>query len=138
MHRMVFLFLLSLQGMAWAEPAALNPATLDAASHATRAGLYRITLHPPVPIHLNQYQTWGVYVEDAAGLVVDNARVELSADMPAHGHGLLASPQVSAGSAPGRYRVEGLRFHMPGHWEIKVQVSRAGKHDELVLPIELE
>lgn len=138
MHRMVFLFLLSLQGMAWAEPAALNPATLDAASHATRAGLYRITLHPPAPIHLNQYQTWGVYVEDAAGLVVDKARVELSADMPAHGHGLLASPQVSAGSAPGRYRVEGLRFHMPGHWEIKVQVNRAGKRDELVLPIELE
>lgn len=46
------------------------------------------------------------------------------ARMPAHGHGLNYRPHVTA-AGPGRYRVEGILFHMPGAWQLVFDL-RAG------------
>lgn len=46
------------------------------------------------------------------------------ARMPAHGHGLNYRPRITA-AGPGRYRVEGILFHMPGPWQFVFDV-RAG------------
>ncbi|HXM80531.1 MAG TPA: cytochrome c peroxidase [Burkholderiales bacterium] len=43
--------------------------------------------------------------------------LKLEATMPEHGHGMNYAPQVKQ-LAPGRWRAEGLMFHMPGKWEI--------------------
>jgi hypothetical protein len=54
--------------------------------------------------------------------------VAVDAQMPEHKHGMNYRPTiVSLGD--GRYRVEGMVFHMPGRWEITIDV-RAGEETE--------
>jgi len=43
--------------------------------------------------------------------------LRFTARMPEHGHGQNYAPQVSQ-VAPGRFSIEGVRFHMPGYWEV--------------------
>jgi hypothetical protein len=45
------------------------------------------------------------------------AELRIDATMPEHKHGMNYRPSVKA-LAPGRYRAEGLMFHMPGRWEL--------------------
>lgn len=45
------------------------------------------------------------------------AEVRVDASMPEHRHGMNYTPSVTT-SGPGRYRAEGLMFHMPGRWEL--------------------
>jgi hypothetical protein len=60
-----------------------------------------------------------VAVEVAAcdGLVLEG----FDARMPVHGHGLNYRPRITA-AGPGRYRVEGILFHMPGPWQFVFDV----------------
>lgn len=53
-------------------------------------------------------------------------RVEVDARMPAHFHGMNRSPKLSR-QPDGSYLAEGMLFHMPGHWELYVDVSQAGR-----------
>jgi len=50
-------------------------------------------------------------------------RVTVSAEMPAHGHGMDYAPSVRA-VGPGRYLAEGLLLHMPGLWRFAVDLHR--------------
>lgn len=54
--------------------------------------------------------------------------VAVDARMAEHKHGMNYKPTiVSAGN--GRYRAEGMVFHMPGRWELAIDV-RAGEESE--------
>jgi hypothetical protein len=46
----------------------------------------------------------------------------VDAEMPAHKHGMNYRPSLVA-VAPGRYRAEGLMFHMPGLWEMRLDTA---------------
>jgi hypothetical protein len=113
-------------------------ALAEGESRLTNTGVYRVYFYPPPVVAINRYQVWGIYIEDAAGNALNGIKLEVDADMPAHGHGLLTQPKVKPGNAPGRYRVEGLRFHMPGYWEIRLHVNDRGNRDGLIFPVELE
>ena len=70
-----------------------------------------------------------------ASLKVDELRVD--AQMPEHRHGMNYKASVTAATTPGRYRAEGLMFHMPGKWEFLFDVRNAGgveriRHDYLL------
>ena len=52
----------------------------------------------------------------------------VDAVMPEHKHPMNYRPTIVAG-ADGRYRVDGLVFHMPGRWELSIDV-RAGEESE--------
>jgi hypothetical protein len=54
--------------------------------------------------------------------------VAVDAQMPEHRHGMNYRPTIVAG-VDGRYRVDGLVFHMPGRWELSIDV-RAGEESE--------
>lgn len=54
--------------------------------------------------------------------------VAVEAQMPEHKHSMNYKPTIIA-SSDGRYRVEGLVFHMPGRWELSFDV-RAGEETE--------
>ena len=54
--------------------------------------------------------------------------VELEATMPEHKHGMNYKPTIVAGK-DGRYRADGLLFHMPGRWELNFDV-RSGEEIE--------
>lgn len=57
--------------------------------------------------------------------------------MPRHGHGLPTSPQVTADLGGGRYRVEGVKFHMFGWWEFKFAITAAAGQDSVTFNLDL-
>lgn len=50
--------------------------------------------------------------------------LSFDAVMPAHGHGLNYRPELTE-TEPGRWRVEGLLFHMAGRWEFRLRTVEA-------------
>lgn len=58
----------------------------------------------------------------ASGIAVD-------ARMPSHGHGMNYKAGIKA-IGEGRYRAEGLLFHMPGNWELTFDVRSDGERAE--------
>ena len=58
-----------------------------------------------------------------AGARIEEVRVD--GHMPEHRHGMNYKASVKAQGEPGRYRAEGLMFHMPGNWEFLFDVRDA-------------
>ena len=56
--------------------------------------------------------------------------VSVDAHMPEHRHGMNYKASVKP-AAGGRYRVDGLMFHMPGRWEIIFELRAAGRTDRV-------
>ena len=66
----------------------------------------------------------------------DATLVRVDATMPEHRHGMNYRPSVKR-LADGRWRAEGLMFHMPGRWELRLDVQSAGRTEQLLDPIVL-
>lgn len=56
--------------------------------------------------------------------------VGVDATMPAHKHGMNYAARI-VGGADGRYRVEGMLFHMPGDWELVFDVRSDGETERM-------
>jgi hypothetical protein len=80
-------------------------------------------------IRINRIHNWELTIKDANGQPVNNAKVTVVGDMPEHGHGLPTQPEISGVGADGLYRVDGMKFTMPGWWGITVSVMADGVHD---------
>ena len=66
------------------------------------------------------------------------ARVlRVDADMPEHRHGMNYRASVSA-AGDGRYLAEGLLLHMPGRWQLLIDVERDGRAERLATDLVLE
>lgn len=101
------------------------PDDFDAATElATENGSYMVSYTTdPSPIPENDYFTVTVSVHDAAGTaLVADAEAIVDAKMPAHGHGMNTQPEVTA-NGDGTFLAEGMLFHMPGYWQITVDVT---------------
>ena len=57
---------------------------------------------------------------------------KVDAWMPAHRHGMNYRPAVTS-LGPGRFRAEGMLFHMPGRWEVIVEIGK----DRIPVPVDL-
>ncbi len=92
--------------------------TIDSARHsiAYRTDPARIAVGKPFAVDLL------VCAKEAAA-TIDELRVD--AHMPEHRHGMNYKASVKPQGAPGRYRAEGLMFHMPGKWEFLFDVRDA-------------
>lgn len=104
----------------------------------SREGLYRLAFSPEIePVVINRLHRWTLHLEDNEGQPVADATLSVSGGMPEHNHGLPTEPRVTAYLGDGRYRLEGMRFHMQGSWEITVSIdARAGK-DSVLIRLEL-
>lgn len=60
----------------------------------------------------------------------------VDATMPAHRHGMNYRPTLQA-LGDGRWRVEGLLFHMPGSWELRLDTRLHGRAQALRSNVEL-
>ena len=89
----------------------------------------------PAQIPVNKHFTMEFTLQSLAGAEVSE-QVAVDADMPSHGHGMNTKPQLTA-LGGGRWRVEGMLFHMPGAWEIYVYVGRNQAMERAVFPVEL-
>ncbi|MBX5460979.1 MAG: FixH family protein [Steroidobacteraceae bacterium] len=115
------------------------PEDLDLSTTRTgEHGIYQATIQPEASqIPINQIHSWTVQLKDAAGHPVDAARIEVDGDMPQHLHGLPTRPQITEALGDGRYRVEGLKFHMRGWWTVSFKVHAAPGDDEVTFNLML-
>ena len=116
-----------------------RPANLDlAATRTTDQGLFDISytseLDPPT---INTVHTWTVHVATPGGQPVDGARVTVEGGMPEHNHGMPTAPLVTP-TANGDYRVEGMKFQMPGWWTVTVHVTAGDQQDQATFNLLLQ
>jgi hypothetical protein len=89
------------------------------------------------PIALNATHSWLLTVQTPAGEPVSGATIAVDGGMPAHNHGLPTQPQAAAADAPGDYRVEGVRFQMPGEWVVTFTIQAGDISDQVTFPLAL-
>ena len=121
-------------------PAHGEPAWTGAHELATHVGTYTVRWRStPDLLPLAQNFALDVWVFAASAPDVPLADVELDVDagMPQHGHGLARRPRIER-VEPGHWRVEGLRFHMPGRWELFFDVTRGARLERAQASVVLE
>ncbi|MEQ8953393.1 MAG: FixH family protein [Gammaproteobacteria bacterium] len=82
-----------------------------------------------MPLRINQIHSWEMRLTDAQGNPVSGAAIAITGGMPLHDHGLPTLPSVTAEPRAGSYLLEGVRFHMPGQWQLDIRVEH-GSHIE--------
>jgi hypothetical protein len=119
--------------IAFAGPVATEPPDIETAtSRWGTARVLRASYAPSVsPVPLIALHSWTVHVTDAAGRPVDGAELTVVGGMPEHTHGLPTVPQVTA-LGGGDYRIDGLKFHMPGRWSVIVRIARSADETDSV------
>lgn len=90
-----------------------------------------------VPLRINQMHSWVIRVTDADGAPVEITQLRVSGGMPLHDHGLPTQPGVTASLGEGRHLLEGVRFHMPGTWEFRLDILLPQGTESVTLPLEL-
>ena len=64
----------------------------------------------------------------------DATLTRVDATMPEHRHGMNYRPSIQQ-LGPGLWRAEGLMFHMPGLWEMRLDVQSGGATTTLRDPV---
>lgn len=101
-------------------------------------GLFVVSVEErPEPVPLNELHTWIVHVESMDGEPVENAVIGVGGGMPMHDHGLPTAPRVTAAPGEGDYRLEGMKFQMPGHWSVRLEIEASGKSDNVTFELTL-
>lgn len=75
----------------------------------------------PAPLPLNE--PFDLEIEVHGG--DENVSLAADAAMPEHGHGMNVTPRVRS-LGGGRFAVSGMLFHMPGYWEVYIDLTRGG------------
>lgn len=88
------------------------------------------------PIVLNRIHEWQLSIE-RDNKPVSEANISLTGGMPNHDHGLPTQPEMTSESEPGRYIIEGIRFHMPGLWQIIINISGDDSEDTATIEFKL-
>jgi hypothetical protein len=107
-------------------------------SWLSRSGHFRVSYESDLqPIIINRMHRWVLSVVDMDGAPVTGAALTVTGGMPAHDHGLPTSPRVTGELAPGRYLLEGLRFHMSGEWQIEIAIEVGELSDVVVISLRI-
>lgn len=99
-----------------------NPAGI--VSVISERGVFRVSVWPErgkAPVR--QLHVWRVRVEDEAGRIVRPKKITIGGGMEQHGHGFDSTPRVTERLANGDYRIEGMKFHMSGEWQLIVEIE---------------
>ena len=125
MIRWVFAFLLTSGGAIACDMSGLRMGSEDGNAPSVFVSVDKIPLAKPFVIHLTVCTD-----TEITGL-------DLDAIMPVHQHGMNYRPTIAATGA-GSYRVEGMLFHMPGHWELQVKFGQKGRSLTYTLPMNVK
>lgn len=118
-----------------AEAAACGEGLSAVAGRATGAHYDVAFATQPAPIATGAHFALEVAVCPRAGAAPPRA-LAVDAVMPEHRHGMNYRPTVTA-VGPGRYRVEGLLFHMPGRWDLLFDVDGGSGTERVVATLRL-
>ena len=107
-------------------------------SWTSRDGHFNVSFESEIdPITINRMHRWQLEIADADGNAISGARISVAGGMPAHDHGLPTRPRVTGEAGPGRYILEGMRFHMGGLWELELTIELRDLRDVVVIRLEL-
>ncbi|MEZ5449461.1 MAG: hypothetical protein R3E89_10905 [Thiolinea sp.] len=101
-------------------------------SESGRQGLYQAHLDCETPPATGPFQQCEVRFTDSQGRGFIPVQASIEGGMPLHGHGLPTAPVLSALEQPGHYRIDGLKYNMPGAWLLGFQVNGPQGEDRLV------
>ena len=108
--------------------------TIESDEKLHRASLYSNRY----PLPLGEIHSWTVRIENSDGNPLEDAKVFVHGGMPMHGHGFPTKPKVTEHLGNGTYKVEGIKFNMPGHWELRFTFEyEKGKSDRVVFVVHL-
>ena len=79
--------------------------------------------------------SWTLELHYADGKPVRGAKITVDGGMPEHNHGLPTAPTVSTDLGDGRYRIEGVKFSMPGRWVLRFEITTAEGTDQAAFNI---
>ncbi len=100
-------------------------------------GFFRLSYESQLkPIVINQMHSWILHIDNAKGEAVNDAVITVGGGMPQHNHGLATAPSIMA-MDNGNYQLQGLRFHMMGHWELELNISSGGVEDKVLVVLDL-
>lgn len=106
----------------------------------TDNGTWRVRYTPdPDPIPLNDLFELRVEVTraDDDTPLADTAVLDVEARMPAHNHGMNVEPEI-AREADGSFTVTGMQMHMPGAWELYVDIEEGGVVERATFDVPLD
>ena len=104
----------------------------------SKRGLFTLSYESALePIEINRIHQWVLHIENESGELVTGANIEVTGGMPAHDHGLPTRPRVIEELEDGNYRLDGMRFHMAGDWELTISIAADGKTDTVIVALHL-
>lgn len=124
---LVFTLLVSLSACV-SPPSGLN-LSLERPTANQKYHVAVLPLAEPVPI--NKIHAWEIRLRTPSGEPVSGAKIGVGGGMPQHGHGFPTQPRVTRDLGNGRYLLEGMKFSMPGWWEISLTVATASDSDDV-------
>ena len=86
---------------------------------------------------INRMHSWILHIEDESGNEVEGAIIDVEGGMPEHDHGLPTKPRVTQDLGGGDYRLDGMRFHMSGAWEIVVNITTSAGTSKAIIKLQL-
>jgi hypothetical protein len=95
----------------------------------------RLVLDPESPRVGSLFAVVATVHDRERNVPVVGAEVSVDATMPEHGHGMMTSPRSSE-LGGGRYRAEGMKFHMHGRWVFRARVRWDGRDEHVDVPFE--
>lgn len=101
---------------------------------------YRVSLKSNLfPLETSKIHSWQLHVETPSGEPVENAKIRIHGGMPAHKHGFPTTPRVKKYLGNGDYEIEGVKFSMPGEWEMRINIKEEAilRRDRVVLKIDV-
>ena len=108
-----------------------------AADWTSERGVYSVSFESSLePIVINRIHTWKMHITADGEPVVD-ALLSVEGGMPVHDHGLPTRPRITEELGEGNYRLEGMRFHMQGAWEITIEIEADGRTDTVIIKLAL-
>ncbi|MCP3919000.1 MAG: hypothetical protein GY711_25935 [bacterium] len=119
-------------------PAASWPPPGDGAE--SNSGNYYVTWAArPAEVPLNEIFEVDLRIWDAKTRTEIGADADLFVDarMPAHGHGMKHEVELIR-NADASVTVEGMLFHMTGHWELYVDLTRGAVTERTQFDVDLE
>lgn len=103
---------------------AISPAqAANLQTQSTPSGLQIEMQSQLQPLVINQMHGWVISLTDVQGQAVNNADITVTGGMPAHDHGLATSPRITQQLGDGQYLLQGVRFHMPGIWQLELLIQ---------------
>ncbi len=93
---------------------------------------FKITMIPSEPKVGELFKAETTVVDAKTGAPVKGLDLKLDATMPHHKHGMMTRP-VHKELGEGKYLTEGMKMHMSGRWELRVDAHTKGSQDHAVM-----